>query len=415
MMTAKLPDLCGPPFYDEPSTYLSLWNRFRGWEYIGWKAESMSWKTGCYIHAGLSDTQMNFTGPDVVRFFEALCVNNFEKFSIGSMKHAVFCTDGGLIAAHGILQRNTETELRLFAAPPWPVYRAMAKKFRVEAQFPRCYLFQVAGPTSLETLECAADESLRDVGFLRFRDAKIADKRVEIGRIGMSGNRAYEMKVHGKNILFTQATDLAQYERRPPLDGVPFLAPWAILGAIGLLAACRFVGLRVRGAPMIVTLIVLFLGYSTGEAILAARTDHTIDDTAFIIRCRDEVPAAVPLYIDGKLGPPGNLDFFRLQFYSRPDALLLHNLSFLRAQNITSPIVYVIARAKDRPLLDQLGTVQQIDQSLQSHEIETPAGRFTLFRLTFDPHLLRYPAPAYITSLQAMERAPGPLCGPPLQ
>jgi vanillate/3-O-methylgallate O-demethylase len=194
MMTAKLPELCGPLFYDEPSTYLSLWNRFRGWEYTGWKAESMSWKTGCYIHAGLSDTQMNFTGPDVVRFFESLCVNNFEKFSIGSMKHAVFCTDAGLIAAHGILQRNTETELRLFAAPPWPAYHAMAKKFRVEAQFPRCYLFQVAGPTSLETLERAADESLRDIGFLRFRDAKIADKRVEIGRIGMSGNLAYEIR-----------------------------------------------------------------------------------------------------------------------------------------------------------------------------------------------------------------------------
>ena len=42
-----------------------------------------------------------------------------------------------------------------------------------------------------------------------------------------AGNRAYEMKVHGHNILYTTATDLAQYQRRPPLDAVPFLAPWA--------------------------------------------------------------------------------------------------------------------------------------------------------------------------------------------
>ena len=56
------------------------------------------------------------------------------------------------------------------------------------------YLTQVAGPTSLETLERATGESLRDIGFLRFRDAKINGKTVEVGRIGMSGNLAYELR-----------------------------------------------------------------------------------------------------------------------------------------------------------------------------------------------------------------------------
>ena len=56
------------------------------------------------------------------------------------------------------------------------------------------YLTQIAGPTSLETLERAADESLRDIGFLRFRDATIAGRTVEVGRIGMSGNLAYEVR-----------------------------------------------------------------------------------------------------------------------------------------------------------------------------------------------------------------------------
>jgi len=53
-----------------------------------------------------------------------------------------------------------------------------------------------------------------------------ASHSVEVSVMPSAGNRAYEMKVHGKNILYTQATDLAQYQRRPPLDGVPFLAPW---------------------------------------------------------------------------------------------------------------------------------------------------------------------------------------------
>jgi len=194
MIRSNPPELCGAPFYDEPITYLSLWNKFRAWEYNGWKPESMSWKTGCYIHAGLSDGQFNFTGPDVIPFFESICVNNFQKFSIGSMKHAVSCLENGLIASHGILQRNGEEELRYYAAPPWPIYHATRTKLRVKFETPRCYLFQVAGPTSLQVLERATDESLADIAFLRFRNAKIAGKNVEIGRIGMSGNLAYEIR-----------------------------------------------------------------------------------------------------------------------------------------------------------------------------------------------------------------------------
>jgi hypothetical protein len=87
----------------------------------------------------------------------------------------------------------------------------------------------------------------------------------------------------------------------------------------------------------------------------------------------------------------------------------------LRDQRIIVPQVYVIARQKDQQFLQLLGKIEIRDQSAKSHDLETPAGRFTLFRLTFDPHLQRYPAPGKITSLQAMERAPGPWCGPPAE
>jgi vanillate/3-O-methylgallate O-demethylase len=165
------------------------------WEFNGWKPESLSWKTGCYIHGGLSDTQINFSGPDVIPFFESICTNSFAKYPVGSMKHAVMCREDGLIAAHGILQRNGEEELHWFAAGPWPIYMLQKTKFKVNVEPVHEYLFQVAGPTSLETLERATGESLRDIQFLRFRDSKINGKRVEIGRIGMSGNLAFE--VHG--------------------------------------------------------------------------------------------------------------------------------------------------------------------------------------------------------------------------
>ena len=61
------------------------------------------------------------------------------------------------------------------------------------------------------------------VNIVRLSDTAHA---VEVSMMPSAGNRAYEMKVHGHNILYFAGTDLAQYARRPPLDGVPFLAPW---------------------------------------------------------------------------------------------------------------------------------------------------------------------------------------------
>ena len=190
-----LPELNGLPLYDDAATYLRLGDRTLPWEFNGWDPESTSWKTGCYIHAGLSGFQINFEGPEVLDFWAAHSVNSYAKFPIGSLKHAVMCTPAGLIASHAILQRNGEEELRLFASGlPWAQYQASMTKFRIKAQPVPGYLHQVAGPNSLALLEQVAGESLRDIAFLRFRAARIAGLPVDIARIGMSGNLAYEVR-----------------------------------------------------------------------------------------------------------------------------------------------------------------------------------------------------------------------------
>jgi 4-amino-4-deoxy-L-arabinose transferase-like glycosyltransferase len=194
---------------------------------------------------------------------------------------------------------------------------------------------------------------------------------------------------------------------------VPILAPWAILAAIGLLEIGKW--MRAGKKTLAILMTLLLIGYCCGSTFLAARTDQTVDDTAFLLQARAKESPDIPLFINAKLGNAGNLDFFRIQFYSRPDAKLLHNLSYLRDQNITAPEVYVITRARDQAKLMQLGTVELVDQSIRSHEITGPEGRFTLFKLTFDPKLARYPAPTKITNMQAMERdQSGPWCGPPM-
>ena len=187
-------DLGALPYFAEPNLYFFDGNRLRGWEFSGWKPESMSWKTGCYIHSGLSGPVMVYRGEELDAFFAEICVNGFKKFSVGSMKHAVMCTEDGLIATHGILQRDSHEQARFFAAGNWPTYMLSKKPWKVEASVESIYLFQIAGPQSLEVLQRATSQDLRDIGFLRFRSSRIAGEKIEIGRIGMSGNLAYEVR-----------------------------------------------------------------------------------------------------------------------------------------------------------------------------------------------------------------------------
>jgi aldose 1-epimerase len=69
-----------------------------------------------------------------------------------------------------------------------------------------------------------AQETSEDgVSIVRLGDAAHG---VEVSVMPSIGNRAYEMKVHGQDILYFSGNDLAQYEKRPAMEGVPFLAPW---------------------------------------------------------------------------------------------------------------------------------------------------------------------------------------------
>jgi glycine cleavage system aminomethyltransferase T len=167
----------------------------RVWEFDGWKPESLSWKTGCYIHAGLSGpNEITFSGAQAEDFLSGICINGFSGFAAGTSKHAIMLDDRGLIAAHGLLQRDGDERFRLFASGPWALYRHAQADLDVEAEVRDIYLFQISGPTALETLERATGESLRDIGFLGFRDTTVAGTRSEIGRIGMSGTLAYELR-----------------------------------------------------------------------------------------------------------------------------------------------------------------------------------------------------------------------------
>jgi hypothetical protein len=176
---------------------------------------------------------------------------------------------------------------------------------------------------------------------------------------------------------------------------------------------CFYVGLKRRAGAITFASVLagLLIVYCWGESVMP---DTTSADTAFLREADATVPRDHLLAINSDLA--GEMDFFRNQFYVRSDALLLHNLTFLRDENLHAADVYIITRAEDEPKLATMGAVEQVLQSSKTRRERSPADRFTLFHLTFRPDLQRYPAtpPDQITTMQAMDRAPGPWCGPPM-
>ena len=82
---------------------------------------------------------------------------------------------------------------------------------------------------ALGAMACAQNYTARKdteqgIAVVRLTDAKDG---VEVTVVPSLGNRASEMKVHGKNILYSPRADLAELAKKPALSGVPFLAPWA--------------------------------------------------------------------------------------------------------------------------------------------------------------------------------------------
>src|SRR4051812_8466523 len=54
-----------------------------------------------------------------------------------------------------------------------------------------------------------------------------AERGMEVTIAPSFGNRAIAFRVHEKNILYFPFKDMSDFQKKPQLNGVPFLAPWA--------------------------------------------------------------------------------------------------------------------------------------------------------------------------------------------
>ena len=92
-------------------------------EYNGWQEETMAWKEGCAIFAGLYPVNriVSVSGPDVVRLLSDATTSGYAKFPVGRLKHTTLCDDAGRILTHDV-----DYVLQLEVCSPRPAFNAVA-------------------------------------------------------------------------------------------------------------------------------------------------------------------------------------------------------------------------------------------------------------------------------------------------
>jgi glycine cleavage system aminomethyltransferase T len=195
-----IPGTAEIPFDPHVMTYTRFGAmRFEPFEYTGWVDECMSWKKTCYI-GDWSPLSNKFLvkGPDALKFYSDITVNSLAKFDIGQAKHSIQCNAHGKVVCEGVLMRLAADEILFTCGPTfWTEYQFAKGRYDatgIQLGFGQ-FIKQVQGPLSLYVLEKVTGESLRDLGFMRFRKTRIGHREFYALRQGMSGELGFEL--HG--------------------------------------------------------------------------------------------------------------------------------------------------------------------------------------------------------------------------
>ncbi|HWH26302.1 MAG TPA: hypothetical protein VNT53_06630 [Pseudolysinimonas sp.] len=171
------------------------WGSF---EYTGWQDENLSWKEGVYIGDWSWLEEVRISGPDALRFFSELAVNDMSRFAVDQAKHAIFCSAAGKVIGEGVLMRQSETDFVFNARSPinsWLEYSWNRGDYSgTFAITLRDHKLQVSGPRSLELLESLIGEQVRRIPFMHVGHATVAGHNVQLLRQGMAGEVGFEMQ-----------------------------------------------------------------------------------------------------------------------------------------------------------------------------------------------------------------------------
>jgi vanillate/3-O-methylgallate O-demethylase len=173
--------------------------RFGQMEYTDWIDESMSWKDACYIGDWSWLWERRLRGPDALRLLSDISVNSFAKFDVGQAKHVIHCNDAGKVIHEGIVSRLGADEFMIFGRGGfWADYKLRHGNYNATSEPDDWFNLQVSGPNSVNVVERAAGQNVRDIGFMRFGKIQIAGREVLALRQGMAGEIGYELQGPGR-------------------------------------------------------------------------------------------------------------------------------------------------------------------------------------------------------------------------
>lgn len=167
-------------------------------QYGGVERESVCYRDTAWIGTALMTSPIyDIYGPDAAKFLQSVTINKYEKMNMHGLRHAVMCNDKGQILTDGVVIKVGENRFRTYWLNPVISYYVSVSEMDVhgEDMTGKEYFIQVAGEKSLEILENAFGRDLHDIKFAKHRPEMMGDKKVEVVRLGMSGNLAYEL--HG--------------------------------------------------------------------------------------------------------------------------------------------------------------------------------------------------------------------------
>lgn len=187
------PSIAGAPLLFQVGPGMSS-----AFEYTGLPDETTAYQTTAWIGTVLmSSPIVDVVGPDACKFLQSIAVNDFTKLRLTGMRHVVICNERGQLLTDGVCIRIAEDRYRTYWLNPPIEYLASVSGMDVhtEDMTGREYFIQIDGEKSLEILEDAFQTDLHDIKFAKHRLQEVDGMQVQILRLGMSGNLAYE--IHG--------------------------------------------------------------------------------------------------------------------------------------------------------------------------------------------------------------------------
>ncbi len=148
------------PYDPKVALYFAAGSVVLPFECTGWQDEVMSCKETCYISHSLNPMPTFRTkGRDAVKFLSRVCVNDFERWPVGTGKHAIMCDERGFDMGDGVMLRLAEDEFISYEmGANYIAYAFETGEWGADGSTVgeilsgKVFHYQIAGPRSLEVL-----------------------------------------------------------------------------------------------------------------------------------------------------------------------------------------------------------------------------------------------------------------------